>query len=204
MLALRPAGFRAGWRGAGPGCGAALTPTTAYSTVGPGWNTYDVLTSSGDLTKDGRPDLITRNPATGTLYLYKGISGGAFAPRVKVGDGWNTYKKIVGTGDLNGDGIGDLVAQDKTNNLYRYFGNGNGWQVYRGLFQRAGDGAGRGQRRGRANARRPVRRSPLRLPAPAVIRRSSVVDLRADLIHQQDATAAEIVDEALVYRPIAL
>ena len=37
-----------------------------------------------------------------------------------------TYKKVVGAGDLNGDGIGDLLVQDKSNNLYRYNGTGKG------------------------------------------------------------------------------
>ncbi|MGW5272903.1 FG-GAP repeat domain-containing protein [Streptomyces sp. NPDC004044] len=109
-----------------PACGAALSPTTPYTTLGTGWNQYDILTSPGDITKDGRPDLIARNVSTGTVYLYKGASGGKFAARVKLVDNWKTYKKVVGAGDLNGDGIGDLVAQDKSNNLYRYFGKGNG------------------------------------------------------------------------------
>ncbi|WP_371598912.1 FG-GAP repeat domain-containing protein [Streptomyces sp. NBC_00564] len=109
-----------------PACGAALKPTTTYTTLGTGWNQYDVLTSPGDITKDGRPDLIARNASTGAVYLYKGASGGKLAARVKLYDNWKTYKKVVGAGDLNGDGIGDLVAQDKSNNLYRYFGKGNG------------------------------------------------------------------------------
>ncbi|MFF3691062.1 FG-GAP repeat domain-containing protein [Streptomyces sp. NPDC002187] len=109
-----------------PACGAALKPTTAYTTLGTGWNQYDVLTLPGDITKDGRPDLIARNASTGAVYLYKGASGGKLSARVKLYDNWKTYKKVVGAGDLNGDGIGDLVAQDKSNNLYRYFGMGNG------------------------------------------------------------------------------
>jgi hypothetical protein len=109
-----------------PTCGAALKPTTSYTTLGTGWNQYDVLTSPGDITKDGRPDLIARNASTGAVYLYKGASGGKLAARVKLYDNWKTYKKVVGAGDLNGDGIGDLIAQDKSNNLYRYFGKGNG------------------------------------------------------------------------------
>ncbi|NBM17083.1 VCBS repeat-containing protein [Streptomyces sp. GC420] len=109
-----------------PACGAALKPTTSYTTLGTGWNQYDVLTSPGDITKDGRPDLITRKASTGAVYLYKGASGGKLGTRVRLADNWKTYKKVVGAGDLNGDGIGDLVAQDKSNNLYRYFGKGNG------------------------------------------------------------------------------
>ncbi|NUS77629.1 MAG: VCBS repeat-containing protein, partial [Streptomyces sp.] len=60
------------------------------------------------------------------VYLYKGTSTGKLSARVKLYDNWKTYKKIVGVGDLNGDGIGDLIAQDKSNNLYRYTGTGQG------------------------------------------------------------------------------
>ncbi|MFJ4829864.1 FG-GAP repeat domain-containing protein [Streptomyces sp. NPDC088747] len=110
-----------------PGCGAALKTSTPYTTlVTGGWNGYDVLTAPGDVTKDGRPDLLARNASTGAVYLYKGTSTGKFATRVKLYDNWKTYKKVVGTGDLNGDGIGDLVAQDRTNALYRYYGTGKG------------------------------------------------------------------------------
>ncbi|WP_405931715.1 FG-GAP repeat domain-containing protein [Streptomyces sp. NBC_00827] len=110
-----------------PGCGSAVKPSTSYTSLGTsGWNQYDILTSPGDVSGDGRPDLIARNTSTGAVYLYKGTSAGKLSARVKLYDNWKTYKKIVGTGDLNGDGIGDLVAQDKANNLYRYYGKGNG------------------------------------------------------------------------------
>ncbi|WP_433920695.1 FG-GAP-like repeat-containing protein [Streptomyces canus] len=110
-----------------PGCGAALKTSTPYTSLGTsGWNQYDVLTAPGDVTRDGRPDLIARNSSTGTVYLYKGTSTGTLSARVKLYDNWKTYKKIVGAGDLNGDGIGDLLAQDTANNLYRYYGTGNG------------------------------------------------------------------------------
>lgn len=110
-----------------PGCGAAVKPSTSYTSLGTsGWNQYDVLTAPGDVTKDGLPDLIARNASTGAVYLYKGTSTGKLSARVKLYDNWKTYKKVVGAGDLNGDGIGDLLAQDKSNNLYRYYGKGNG------------------------------------------------------------------------------
>ncbi|MBK3629830.1 VCBS repeat-containing protein [Streptomyces sp. MBT49] len=110
-----------------PVCGTALKPTTPYTTLGTtGWTQFDVLTSPGDLTKDGRPDLIARNPKTGAVYLYKGTGAGKLAAPVKLYDNWKSYKKIIGVGDLNGDGIGDLLAQDTSDNLYRYIGKGDG------------------------------------------------------------------------------
>lgn len=110
-----------------PGCGKAVTPSTAYTSLGTsGWNQYDVLTSPGDISGDGRADLIARQASTGDIYLYKATSTGKLSAKVKIRSGWTGYKKIVGAGDLNGDGYGDLLAQDKSNELWRYDGTAAG------------------------------------------------------------------------------
>ncbi|MFE9440383.1 FG-GAP-like repeat-containing protein [Streptomyces sp. NPDC006602] len=109
-----------------PACGAAVTPSTAYTSLGTGWNQYNVLTSPGDVSGDGRADLIARHASTGDVYLYKATSTGKLSARVKIASGWTGYKKIVGAGDVNGDGHGDLLAQDKSNELWRYDGTGSG------------------------------------------------------------------------------
>lgn len=110
-----------------PGCGKAVTPSTAYTSLGTsGWTQYDVLTSPGDVSGDGRADLIARQATTGDVYLYKATSTGKLATRVKIASKWTGYKKVLGAGDLNGDGHGDLLAQDRSNELWRYDGTGAG------------------------------------------------------------------------------
>ncbi|MFI1354815.1 FG-GAP-like repeat-containing protein [Streptomyces sp. NPDC020898] len=108
-----------------PGCGKALTTSTPYTALGTGWNQYNVLTSPGDVTGDGRADLIARQTSTGDVYLYKATSSGTLSARVKIAK-WAGYKKIVGVGDLNGDGYGDLLAQDTSNELWRHAGTATG------------------------------------------------------------------------------
>ncbi|MEV7415843.1 VCBS repeat-containing protein [Streptomyces sp. NPDC089919] len=109
-----------------PACGTPVTPRTRNKLIGGGWNQYDVLTSPGDVTGDGAADLVARNPATGALYLYVRTSQGVFAPRVQIPGTYKGYKKIVGAGDLDGDGRGDLVLQDGGNELWRMSGLGRG------------------------------------------------------------------------------
>ncbi|MGQ4487204.1 FG-GAP-like repeat-containing protein [Streptomyces sp. SAS_281] len=107
-----------------PACGAALKPSTPYKKIGTGWNMFDALTSPGDMSGDGRADLLGRTP-TGDLYFYKGKGNGLFEPRVKIGYGWQGYL-LAGTGDMNGDGKGDLVARDRSGNVWRYPATGEG------------------------------------------------------------------------------
>ncbi|MFI6965107.1 FG-GAP-like repeat-containing protein [Streptomyces sp. NPDC050255] len=137
-----------------PSCGGALKPTTPFTKIGLGWNIYDALTSPGDLTGDGRADVIARETSTGYLYLYEGTAAGAFKARVKIGTGWTGYL-LAGAGDLNGDGKGDLLARDKAGVLWRYAGTGKGtlaarvkvgagWQVYNSLVG-VGDVSGDGK-----------------------------------------------------------
>ncbi|MFE2426127.1 FG-GAP-like repeat-containing protein [Streptomyces sp. NPDC059373] len=108
------------------GCGTAFTPSTKHVSLGTGWNQYNVLTSPGDLTGDGRADLIARQTSTGDVYLYADNGTGKFTSRVKIASNWTGYTKIVGAGDLNGDGTGDLLARDKHGSLWRYYGKATG------------------------------------------------------------------------------
>ncbi|MFG2858679.1 FG-GAP repeat domain-containing protein [Streptomyces mirabilis] len=107
------------------GCGA-LKPSTPYTSLGTGWNAYDSLTAPGDLTGDSRPDLLARNKSTGDIYLFAAQSDGSLAAGKKIRTAWTGYTRIVGAGDLDGDGYGDVLARDKAGTLYRYNGTGTG------------------------------------------------------------------------------
>lgn len=107
-------------------CGLAPTPSTAYTKLGTGWNAYNVLTSPGDLTGDKRADLLARKASTGDIYLFAAKSDGTLAAGKKIRSAWTGYTKILGAGDLNGDGHGDVLARDKAGVLWRYDGLGNG------------------------------------------------------------------------------
>ncbi|MEU8526490.1 FG-GAP-like repeat-containing protein [Streptomyces sp. NPDC048629] len=121
-----------------PGCGKPLTPSVAYTKAGSGFGGMNVMTSPGDLTGDGRADLVARNGDS--LYLYAGKAGGTVASGVKFGSGWSPFTHIVGVGDLNNDGNGDLIARKSDGSLYRYDGAGAG-RLKAGVKIKSGWGA---------------------------------------------------------------
>lgn len=126
------------------GTGTAGAPFAARVKIGPGWQIYNMLTDTGDITADGKADLIARD-TSGVLWLYKGTGNAAapFAARVKVGPGWGIYNVLNGPSDLSGDGRPDLIARDSSGVLWLYKGTGSGtapfaaraqiatgWQIY--------------------------------------------------------------------------
>jgi hypothetical protein len=131
------------------GTGSPATPFATKVKIGPGWNIYNKLVSTGDITGDGKADLIARDSA-GVLWLYKGTGNatGPYAARVQIGPGWNAYNTFVGVSDLNSDGKADLVARDSSGVLWFYQGRGtatggpfaarseigSGWNAYNLLF----------------------------------------------------------------------
>ncbi|MEU2547903.1 VCBS repeat-containing protein [Streptomyces roseolus] len=78
------------------GTGNNSSPFTARTRIGGGWNTYNAIVSSGDLTGDGRADLVARDGA-GALWLYKGRGSSTtpYTGRVKIGtSGWNGFRAM--------------------------------------------------------------------------------------------------------------
>ncbi|WP_406054326.1 FG-GAP-like repeat-containing protein [Streptomyces sp. NBC_01077] len=89
-----------------------------------GWNTMGLLAAFGDLSGDGRSDLLGVEKASGKLWLYPGTSSGGLGARKLIGTGgWNGMNALVGAGDMTGDGRADLVAREKaTGKLWLYPG----------------------------------------------------------------------------------
>ncbi|MGP0223725.1 FG-GAP repeat domain-containing protein [Paenarthrobacter sp. NCHU4564] len=61
----------------------------------------------------------------GTLMLY-GRKGTAWDTTRAVGWGWSGFTALLGPGDFNGDGKGDVLARDASGTLYLYAGDGTG------------------------------------------------------------------------------
>jgi hypothetical protein len=77
------------------GTGKVTTPYAGRIRIGTGWQGYDQLVVTGDLTDDGRADAVARD-RTGVLWLYKGTGKptAPFAARARVGGGWNAYNVL--------------------------------------------------------------------------------------------------------------
>lgn len=74
--------------------GTATGGVTARVKVGGGWGGYSSLVGVGDLSGDGRADLLARDTA-GRLWRYSGTGTGPYGARVLVGaGGWNVFKGL--------------------------------------------------------------------------------------------------------------
>ncbi len=125
--------------------GAAGGKFRAKVRVGTNWKTYGRIAGVGDITGDGKADLLGHD-RSGGLWRYDGTGNGTFKGRVQVFKDWGrSYNAVVGVGDLNGDGKADIVERDSAGKLFRNDGDGRGsfgnrtqiatgWQNYKGLF----------------------------------------------------------------------
>ncbi|GAA4717140.1 hypothetical protein GCM10025782_12790 [Pedococcus ginsenosidimutans] len=113
------------WLVAGNGKGAF---TGTWRKLGTGWQTYTQVITPGDVTGDGRPDLLGRTPAGG-LYLHAGTgstTGPAYKGQSRISYGWKGYNTVFSTGDLTGDGKADLIARTAANVNTVFPGTGQG------------------------------------------------------------------------------
>ncbi|MFH8841175.1 tachylectin-related carbohydrate-binding protein [Streptomyces sp. NPDC017868] len=112
--------------------------------IGGGWNAYTAIVPLGHATAAGQGDLVARDKA-GILWYYKGTGNpdAPFAPRVRLGGGWNVYTAFTVSPR------GELVGRDKAGVLWFHAWNresepfsidsrlreGAGWNIYTTLNQ---------------------------------------------------------------------
>ncbi|MET0840058.1 MAG: FG-GAP-like repeat-containing protein, partial [Marmoricola sp.] len=82
--------------------------------LGMGWTRYTSIAVPGDVTGDGRPDVV--GVKTGVLNVFPNVGGrklGSIVKRQTVG---SAYNAVVGSGrDVNGGGVGDLLVRARSN-----------------------------------------------------------------------------------------
>lgn len=102
----------------------------ARTRIGGGWGVYNQVTATGNLAGAPAGDLVARD-TSGVLWLYLGKGDGTFASRTQISGGWSGYR-IIGPGDIDGDGWSDLVtvpAGDHSSTYMRfYYGTGQ-WKA---------------------------------------------------------------------------
>ncbi|MFE5592691.1 FG-GAP repeat domain-containing protein [Streptomyces sp. NPDC056549] len=136
--------------------GAVRTGTLTETAVGSGWDAYDRIVTPGNIGGTEHSDLIARD-RTGVLWSYAGTGEATapFATRARVGGGWGGYAELTAGSDLTGDGRPDLVATDKSGDLWLYKGTGSvttpfaartkvggGWGVYNKIVATGNIGGG--------------------------------------------------------------
>ncbi|WP_158862773.1 GH25 family lysozyme [Leifsonia sp. AG29] len=107
---------------------SVAAPFGAPQTVGSGWTVFNRVIGAGDTNGDGTPDIVA-TASDGTLWFYagNGSSGGvnrSYQAGIRIGWGWNGFTRVIGGGDLNGDGRPDLVAVYGDGSLWLYPGTG--------------------------------------------------------------------------------
>ncbi|MEO5711524.1 MAG: FG-GAP-like repeat-containing protein [Nocardioidaceae bacterium] len=104
--------------------------TSGYSTgkvAATGFSAMDLVTSVGDVTGDGKSDLLARTRATGSTAVYPGDGAGHYGAATRPSARFAKVDVLTGVGDWNGDGRADVLGRNAaTKRLYVYYGGRSG------------------------------------------------------------------------------
>lgn len=79
--------------------------------AGTGWGGMDLVVPVGDVTGDGRADVVARVASTKVARLYAGTSTGALQYTGRTYTRFTGVDQLVGVGDYDGNGTNDLVGR---------------------------------------------------------------------------------------------
>ncbi|MFE9736635.1 FG-GAP repeat domain-containing protein [Streptomyces sp. NPDC006477] len=121
-----------------------INPPVPEWRLGSGWDAYDQIVTPGNTGGAPNADVLGRD-RSGVLWQHLGTGDvkNPFAPRTRVGTGWQAYRLLTGGSDLTGDGRPDLVGIDSAGVQWLHKGTGSwskpfaarvrvggGWGVY--------------------------------------------------------------------------
>ncbi|MGY2873983.1 hypothetical protein ACVW00_001173 [Marmoricola sp. URHA0025 HA25] len=111
----------------------AVMPTegvTDYTTrvvSGPGWDKMSLIAAVGDVTGDGKADVLAKSRRTGITKIYPGDGSGHVGHGIRPTNAFARVNMFVGARDLDQDKLVDVVGRDrKTGALLVYRGTGKG------------------------------------------------------------------------------
>ncbi len=108
----------------GNGKGGVLGSTVVGTS---GWNGLRLIVAPGDVSGDGRPDVLGVSASDGRMRLYRGSGSGGFSSVSVVDRSWSGYSALLGPGDVTGDGRADLVGRRSSDGaLVLFTGDGSG------------------------------------------------------------------------------
>jgi uncharacterized protein YkwD len=100
----------------------------ARKQIASGWQGYSRVVAVGDITKDGKPDILVVD-GQGRLFRYQGDGKGGWrnsGARTQIGGGWSSFQ-LLAAGDMNRDGIGDIMSVNRDGKLFWYPSTGYGF-----------------------------------------------------------------------------
>ncbi len=95
------------WLYRGRGDGTVTSATTINTSD---WRVMRLAFTGGTWDGDALADVMAVWP-DGSLYFYRGLSGGGIAAGKKVATGWDAYNEAFPVGDFDGDGCTDIMSR---------------------------------------------------------------------------------------------